>query len=38
VIERPNKKAVGRWQRYRAWFEPVLPMLQPLMQHWGYDA
>lgn len=38
VIEPPNKKAVDRWKRYRPWFEPVLPTLQPLMQHWGYDA
>jgi len=38
VIEPPNKKAVDRWRRYRAYFEPILPMLQPIMQHWGYHA
>lgn len=38
VIEPPNKKAVGRWRRYREYFEPILPILEPLMQHWGYDA
>jgi tetratricopeptide (TPR) repeat protein len=38
VIEPPNKKAVGRWRRYSKYFEPVLPVLRPIMQHWGYDA
>jgi Flp pilus assembly protein TadD len=38
VIEPPNKKAVDRWRRYYKYFEPVLPTLQPIMQHWGYDA
>lgn len=38
VIEPPNKKAVGRWRRYQRYFEPILPALRPLMQHWGYDA
>jgi Flp pilus assembly protein TadD len=38
VIEPPNKKAVGRWQRYRPYFEPVLPILDPILRHWGYDV
>ena len=38
VIEPPNKKAVDRWRRYRRYFEPILPTLQPIMQHWGYHA
>ncbi len=38
VIEPLNKKAVGRWQRYRENFEPVLPVVEPLMQRWGYSA
>ncbi len=38
VIEPPNKKAVGRWRRYHRYFEPVLPILEPMMKHWGYDA
>ncbi|HEV2538271.1 MAG TPA: sulfotransferase [Frateuria sp.] len=28
--------AVGRWQGYREQFEPVLPLLQPLMDRLGY--
>ena len=38
VIEPPNKKAVDRWRRYQKYFEPILPTLQPMMQHWGYHA
>ncbi len=38
VVEPLNKKAVGRWQRYREYLEPVLPTLQPAMQRWHYDA
>lgn len=38
VIEPPNKKAVDRWRRYEKYFEPLLPTLQPIMQHWGYHA
>lgn len=36
VIEPINRKGVGRWQRYREYFEPVLPILQPMLAHWGY--
>jgi hypothetical protein len=36
VIEPINNKAVGRWQHYRAYFEPVLPILQPMLDRWGY--
>jgi len=36
VVEPLNKKAMGRWRPYRKYFEPVLPILQPIMRHWGY--
>lgn len=38
VIQPLNTKALGRWHRYRPWFEPVLPTLQPMLEHWGYSA
>ena len=38
VIQPPDKTSVGRWRRYERYFEPVLPILQPAMQHWGYEA
>ncbi|GAA5004951.1 tetratricopeptide repeat-containing sulfotransferase family protein [Pseudoluteimonas lycopersici] len=37
VIEPVNTKAVARWERYRPWFEPVLPILKPIADHWGYS-
>ena len=38
VIEPINKKAVGRWKRYEPYFAGALPILRPIMEHWGYDA
>jgi tetratricopeptide (TPR) repeat protein len=38
VVQPLNPDSIGRWQRYRAAFEPVLPLLAPLLEHWGYDA
>lgn len=36
VVEPVNARAKGRWQAYRRYFEPVLPLLQPVADHWGY--
>lgn len=36
VIEPINRKGLGRWEHYRAYFEPVLPILQPMLDHWHY--
>lgn len=38
VIEPVNTKGLGRWLMYREWFEPILPTLQPMLDHWGYSA
>lgn len=38
VIEPINTQGLGRWQRYREYFEPVLPTLAPMLEHWGYSA
>ena len=38
VVQPVNKKAVGRWQRYRTHFEPVLPVLAPYLERWGYEV
>jgi hypothetical protein len=38
VIEPVNRKGLGRWHAYREWFEPILPTLQPMLEHWGYSA
>ncbi|HKR76660.1 MAG TPA: sulfotransferase [Rhodanobacter sp.] len=31
-------RAVGRWQAYREHFEPVLPLLRPMIERLGYAA
>lgn len=38
VVEPLNKKAVGRWQRYREYLDPVLPTLEPAMKRWSYES
>ncbi|MDR2012591.1 MAG: sulfotransferase [Rhodanobacter sp.] len=36
VIQPVNRKGLDRWQRYRHEFAPVLPILEPMLRHWGY--
>lgn len=38
VIEPISAKGVGHWRHYARYFEPVLPILQPMLAHWGYDS
>lgn len=38
VIEPINRKGIDRWMRYRKYFEPVLPILAPMLEHWGYTT
>jgi hypothetical protein len=38
VTQRIHPRAVGRWRSYHAQFEPVLPLLQPVMERLGYRA
>lgn len=38
VVQPVYASSIGRWQRYRKYFEPILPELTPAMQHWGYHA
>ena len=38
VVQPVYASSIGRWQRYREYFEPVLPVLAPAMRHWGYHA
>ncbi len=37
VTQPMNTAAVGRWMNYREQFEPVLPVLQPWLERFGYD-
>ena len=36
VTEPVNARAVARWEPYRAYFEPLFPILEPVASHWGY--
>ena len=36
VTQPAHARAVGRWQHYREQFEPVLPVLRPLLERLGY--
>jgi hypothetical protein len=38
VIEPINKRSVGKWRRYESHFAQALPILRPILEHWGYDA
>ncbi len=38
VVEPLNTKAVGRWHRYRHHLGPILPILEPIIAGWDYDA
>jgi tetratricopeptide (TPR) repeat protein len=36
VTEKIYTRAAGRWERYRKYMEPVLPILRPWIKHFGY--
>lgn len=38
VVQPVYSGSIGRWQRYREYFEPILPILEPVMRHWGYES
>jgi predicted Zn-dependent protease len=38
VIQPVNRKGMDRWLRYRDALAPALPILQPMLAHWGYDT
>jgi tetratricopeptide (TPR) repeat protein len=37
IIEPLYDRSIGRWQRYREQMEPVLPILAPWAERFGYD-
>jgi tetratricopeptide (TPR) repeat protein len=38
VVQPVNQKAIGKWRAYQRHFEPVLPLLTPYFERWGYEA
>jgi len=38
VIEPVNTRGINRWHGYRKYFEDVLPILEPMLKRWNYEA
>jgi tetratricopeptide (TPR) repeat protein len=38
VAEAVYQRAAGRWQAYRPWFTPLLPLLAPHVERFGYST
>ncbi len=38
VIEPVSNKSVGRWHSYERGLSPVLPMIKPYLERWGYEG
>jgi Flp pilus assembly protein TadD len=38
VVEPINARSVNHWLRYRPFFDDVLPVVQPMLEHWGYNV
>lgn len=38
VIQSVNREGLNRWKSYQGEFEPLLPILQPMLTHWGYAS
>jgi Flp pilus assembly protein TadD len=38
VTQPVNRRGLDRWRRYRDLLAPALPVLEPMLRHWGYSA
>lgn len=38
VVSGINPEAAGRWNRYQDYLAPVLPVLAPIIEEWGYAS
>jgi tetratricopeptide (TPR) repeat protein len=38
VIRPVSPRRMDRWRRYQREFEPVLPILEPMLKHWAYST
>jgi hypothetical protein len=36
VVQPVNQQAVGRWRAYERHLAPIIPLLQPYLERWGY--
>jgi hypothetical protein len=38
VVEPISRNSINRWLAYRQYFKSVIPIIQPMLDHWGYSA
>jgi tetratricopeptide (TPR) repeat protein len=38
VVQPISARRKDRWRRYEREFEPLLPILKPMLDHWGYEV
>jgi tetratricopeptide (TPR) repeat protein len=38
VVQPISARRKDRWRRYERDFEPLLPILKPMLDHWGYEV
>ncbi len=38
VVQPVNSKAVGKWRRYEQQLAGIIPIIQPYLQRWSYEA
>jgi tetratricopeptide (TPR) repeat protein len=38
VVQPVHTRSIGRWKAYERHLEPVLPVLQPQLERWGYEV
>ncbi|MBL0163528.1 MAG: sulfotransferase [Xanthomonadales bacterium] len=38
VVEPINRRGVARWEKYRAYLEPAIPILRPHIERWNYTT
>lgn len=38
VVEPVNRKGIARWERYREYLDPVIPILRPFIERWHYTT
>jgi tetratricopeptide (TPR) repeat protein len=38
VVQPIYKQSAGRWQNYRKYLEPIIPLLRPWIEKFGYEA
>jgi Flp pilus assembly protein TadD len=38
VVQPVHQSSIGRWRAYERYFAPILPLLRPYLDRWGYEV